>query len=468
MPTYEDGEELASVRGKINGAIVRADAIGSVPEGLIGNGSTSNAAAVQAAVDGLSEGGAIILPDGDFAIDTPIEVNTSDLTFRGLCPAEPRNASGNWPSRLVWTGAAGEPMFRVRDPGGTGLVRAPGFENLTLDGGSTTNVTLIEVGESVSKGLMRGVTLRNTHNGLVLNDSAFGWKLENVNFFNFANVGADLRSNNHQTTFVHCRAENVDVDASQSSVRIGVDGEHSSNVNFYGCDFEAAGVEYQIEAWAARNLAIFGGYQERGDALLTAFIRLGNASQGTSVDGFVCSTYFQAGAGVPQAILVDHLLTGAEIFGCDFRGTFTNSIIRNNGGAARSRFGANALNGNAIFSGTARAKGFDHGNFVSTSIGNNAAISLDPPPTEGLKLARFEAFTATQPPRGGAAILDAEGTAAVHQLYALANTTFTTGALAGTTGTSGHLTVSAHSDGKVYLENRSGATVTVVYRFDAP
>ena len=42
--------------------------------------------------------------------------------------------------------------------------------------------------------------------------------------------------------------------------------------------------------------------------------------------------------------------------------------------------------------------------------------------------------------------------------------TFTTGALGGTTGTDGHVTMSAGTDGKCYIENRSGATLTVTVR----
>lgn len=36
----------------------------------------------------------------------------------------------------------------------------------------------------------------------------------------------------------------------------------------------------------------------------------------------------------------------------------------------------------------------------------------------------------------------------------------TTGALTGTTGTDDHFTVSTHTDGKIYIENRAGGTVT--------
>ena len=45
--------------------------------------------------------------------------------------------------------------------------------------------------------------------------------------------------------------------------------------------------------------------------------------------------------------------------------------------------------------------------------------------------------------------------------------TFTTGALTGTTGADGDLTVSAHSDGNIYLENRRGASSVVAWAFTA-
>ena len=46
-------------------------------------------------------------------------------------------------------------------------------------------------------------------------------------------------------------------------------------------------------------------------------------------------------------------------------------------------------------------------------------------------------------------------------MYVGSNTNITTGALSGTTGTDGKFTVSCHTDGKIYFENRRGATVYV-------
>jgi hypothetical protein len=47
------------------------------------------------------------------------------------------------------------------------------------------------------------------------------------------------------------------------------------------------------------------------------------------------------------------------------------------------------------------------------------------------------------------------------KLGGISATAATTGALAGTTGTDGNVTVSAHTDGLLYVENRSGGTITL-------
>lgn len=55
-------------------------------------------------------------------------------------------------------------------------------------------------------------------------------------------------------------------------------------------------------------------------------------------------------------------------------------------------------------------------------------------------------------------IFRAVATAFMNSIYAGSSVAFTTGALTGTTGTDGKLTISAHSDGNIYIENRLGAT----------
>jgi hypothetical protein len=46
-------------------------------------------------------------------------------------------------------------------------------------------------------------------------------------------------------------------------------------------------------------------------------------------------------------------------------------------------------------------------------------------------------------------------------LVVSANCNVTTGVLAGTTGTDGKMTVSAHTNGKLYIENRLGVTISI-------
>jgi hypothetical protein len=62
---------------------------------------------------------------------------------------------------------------------------------------------------------------------------------------------------------------------------------------------------------------------------------------------------------------------------------------------------------------------------------------------------------------GGVYLIRAAATVYCASLVSASNVNVTTGVLAGTTGTDGKLTVSAHSDGKIYIENRRGASLTI-------
>lgn len=48
------------------------------------------------------------------------------------------------------------------------------------------------------------------------------------------------------------------------------------------------------------------------------------------------------------------------------------------------------------------------------------------------------------------------------------NVTLTTGTLSGTTGTDGRFTIAAHTDGRIYFENRFGAERNISVSFMAP
>lgn len=99
------------------------------------------------------------------------------------------------------------------------------------------------------------------------------------------------------------------------------------------------------------------------------------------------------------------------------------------------------------------------GVWTQGSLANDAATSVTPPRTTGLILLSVQG-------NAGGAFLYATTTpsmTAVAGPGTAGNTT--TGVLAGTTSTDDRFTISAHTDGKIYFENRLGFTQTFRYMF---
>lgn len=87
-----------------------------------------------------------------------------------------------------------------------------------------------------------------------------------------------------------------------------------------------------------------------------------------------------------------------------------------------------------------------------TALNDDKAISVTPPNAQGFLLYR-KIGGAT----GAIISFDAvTGTAYCFKIAGSADIETRTGALSGTTGTDGKITISAHTDGKVYIENRLG------------
>ncbi len=105
-----------------------------------------------------------------------------------------------------------------------------------------------------------------------------------------------------------------------------------------------------------------------------------------------------------------------------------------------------------------RASGF-YGTTVS--ITDDSVTSFTPGNAIGAILITPRASTYSD--CWGMAVYRASAT--VFTVKALGSAIFdvTTGALAGTTGTDGHITVSAHTDGKIYIENRRGSSISIHY-----
>ena len=91
---------------------------------------------------------------------------------------------------------------------------------------------------------------------------------------------------------------------------------------------------------------------------------------------------------------------------------------------------------------------------ASLSVATDTAISFTPPQTSGrLDFTNGAGQTARMAQIGFNTV-----TPSTSSIYLGAIMAITTGALTGTTGGAGVITISAHTDGKIYVENRTGAT----------
>lgn len=114
---------------------------------------------------------------------------------------------------------------------------------------------------------------------------------------------------------------------------------------------------------------------------------------------------------------------------------------------------------------------FPQGQFNGTfSLTDDTATSITPPAgmlKSGLFLIHSYDPAGISPVITESAVLwfDVGTTAATTTVNAGSDTNITTGVLAGTTGTDTKVTISAHSDGKIYIENRRGATRNFRYVF---
>ena len=64
--------------------------------GAIGDGKTDCSKAINSAIASLpSEGGVVVIPEGDFVLDAPIVINKHNVTIKGLNPGMRSNISRN-------------------------------------------------------------------------------------------------------------------------------------------------------------------------------------------------------------------------------------------------------------------------------------------------------------------------------------------------------------------------------------
>ena len=99
---------------------------------------------------------------------------------------------------------------------------------------------------------------------------------------------------------------------------------------------------------------------------------------------------------------------------------------------------------------------------VTGSVADNGVYSFTPTKAIGLLVLAPQGTTGSMGAILGLIYFDT-GTPATATLVVGASVNITTGALTGTTGTDAKITVSAHTDGKIYIENRIGGARNWAY-----
>lgn len=102
-----------------------------------------------------------------------------------------------------------------------------------------------------------------------------------------------------------------------------------------------------------------------------------------------------------------------------------------------------------------------HFRSLSVTISQNSVAVITPSQALGMILISTNFF----PDTSGLAVYRAAGSSFCAIMGGGANFETTTGVLSGTTGNNGKITVSAHTDGKIYIEQRRGAEVTLRITF---
>ena len=128
------------------------------------------------------------------------------------------------------------------------------------------------------------------------------------------------------------------------------------------------------------------------------------------------------------------------------------------GGAAQSGY-ALSVTGDVYLTGQIAG-----GSISTGSIEDDGVFSFTPLQTSGILIAmRFANSTGTNVAEYIIALFNTSSGTILHILTG-SSTDVTSGVLTGTTGTDGKFTVSAHTDGKLYFENRRGAARTWLIR----
>lgn len=431
--------------------------------GAVGDGITDDTTSIQNAIN-ASSGGIVFFPAGDYKISSTLTINTSGVHLVGEGKDNGRVAWSEWPTHLVWNGIDdGSYMFSL-DSGLTEILRGITFNGLVMTGSSKYDKCIL-ANVNTSNCRVRNCIIRQWNTGITLSLGCTGWLFEDVEVFSMYDYGFNLLGNNHHTTFNSIVASTTDSSLSGTAVVSIGTTSHCSNVNFFGCDLEHKGLQYQIMANNVRALLISGCYMELSDLSdSVGYISLGSTVYSTAAEGVtIQGGYFTGNNYIDTAIRIFNA-GNVNITGNYFR-AILSSVINSNGYCPDSRYYSNHLDGvSQVFNDAESADGFCLYDFVSVKIFDDNVATFTIPDEYCI----FEVYLR----RSGAyymkCMIDVEGTVNVTEIDNTSATWLksTTGILTGTTGADATITVSAY-DGKIYIENRFGAAYEFACRLNA-
>lgn len=306
-------------------ALTTADGKKWIPDGEItplhfgaaGDGVTDDATAIQTAINYTTNANApLVIPEGTFLVNTGLTVDTDNHHIIGKGCGGFSSEINKQAASVIKAGAAMDAIITYLEPTLTGSNAGNRIEGVKL------------VGESLAT---RGLWFQDNNNQPVIADvkviacdtcirldtSCWGPRFTRV-MVDFRDIGFELRENNHNAVFEGCVTRSST--SGTVGVRIGYVGS-SSNINFYGCDFEADEASTaQVQVFQGRAIGFFGCYLEGRDGTSGASgIALGRSDGSEYVEGVIIhGCYFQGLDTGDRAILMN-AVRGIHIAASHFR-----------------------------------------------------------------------------------------------------------------------------------------------------
>ena len=310
-----------TVKLKGSDSAIRSGAIALTD--LVGDGVTDDGPALQAAIDAaVLSGDPITLAPGNYLTNQELIIDGDNTIINGAGSGSFAFGLDADAATVITAGAAmGAVLSYITPSSGSNVGNR--IEGLKIIGANLATLG-VEFQANNPQPVMVDVKVLQCATPVILGDACWGPRFDRV-MVNFSSIGFDLRENNHNAIFEGCvtRSDTTGV----AGVRVGEDG-FSSNVNFYGCDFEADhATTAQVYIKEARAVGFFGSYIEGRDGTSGATgITLGNAAGTTTASGVTISgCYFQGLSTAERAILFNSV-DGASLTGNHFRSWTTRDL----------------------------------------------------------------------------------------------------------------------------------------------